>query len=102
MPTDDQFKETEEYVLNRLNHYSTTDTDITGDDGDKVLGEDVWKNGERKAVGLGLGAGRRLDLQNDINAWLKQRPHSRLLHGEYVAADVTVADLVNYAAYSLL
>jgi hypothetical protein len=98
MPTDDQFNEAKEYVLDRINHYSTVHLEITGD---KVLGEDVWKDGKLKTQGLGLGAGRRLDLQNDINAWLKQRPHSRLLHGEYVAADVTVEDLVNYVAYSL-
>lgn len=99
MPTSEQFEDAKAYVLNRIRHYSTVNLpEITEG---MILGQEVWEKGKLKTPRLGFGPGLRGNLQNDINAWLRGRPHSRLLHYEEVESDVTVKELVNYTAYSL-
>lgn len=100
MPTQKQFNETKAYVLDRIRNYSTVKLpQITGD---MILGPEIWKDGKLDTPGLGFGAGLRSNLQNDLNAWLRSKPHKRLLHYEELEADVTVKELVNYTAYCLI
>jgi hypothetical protein len=99
MPTNQQFNAAKAVVLDRIRHYSTVHLpEITPD---TILGRTIWEDGKVKTPGVGLDAGRRSNVQIDINAWLRSRPHRRLLHAEEVAGDVTVNDLINYTAYSL-
>jgi hypothetical protein len=100
MPTQQQFAQAQTLVIISVRrHLQIPMSEITGD---MNFGPETWSIGKPTNVGLGLGRRHRENLRLDLNAWLRNRPHNRLLLEEEVGAGITVNQLINYIAHALM